>query len=115
MMAGGDCPSAVLAGALPPALFAQLDGQFRRVLESDYEPPYKEDSLTFGTFWVDLSRAPRNAIEAAAVVICRSAAFRELVDADRLAGAEWWWQEQVRPSLPPAEHPDCPWLTISVC
>jgi hypothetical protein len=58
------CPAAVLGGVLSPSLFAAVKGDFFRVVESDFEPPEKEDSFTFGTYW--FSRC----------------------------GNEWWFQEQ---------------------
>ena len=90
-------PSAILGSVLPPALFAAVRSDFFRVVESDFEPPEKEDSFTFGTYWFSLrgdSGPPRNAIEAAALAISRTDAFRSLVDVDSLAGVEWWFQEQ---------------------
>jgi hypothetical protein len=106
------CPTAVLADVLDAVLFERARRDFFRVVESEFEPPYKEDSFTSGTYWFSLpaageAAAPRNAIEAAAVSISRSAPFRELVDVGRVAGVEWWFQEQGAEDTAKDYHTDC--------
>lgn len=106
------CPAVVLGSVLSAELFEQVRRDFFRVVESEFEPPEKEDSFTSGTYWFSLPAAgqhvaPRNAIEAAAIAISRSRPFRELVDVDEIAGVEWWFQEQGAEDAAKDYHTDC--------
>ena len=106
------CPAVVLESVLDTRLFEQVRRDFFRVVESEFEPPEKEDSFTSGTYWFSLPVAgqhttPHNAIEAAAIAISRSQTFRELANVDEIAGVEWWFQEQGAEDAAKDYHTDC--------
>jgi hypothetical protein len=106
------CPAVVLRSVLGTELFDQVRRDFFRIVESEFEPPEKEDSFTSGTYWFSLPAAgqhatPHNAIEAAAITISRSPQFREFVDVEELAGVEWWFQEQGAEDAAKDYHTDC--------
>ena len=106
------CPAVVLGSVLDAELFERVRRDFFRVVESEFQPPEKDDSFTSGTYWFSLpaagqGAAPRNAIEAAAIAISCSEPFRELLNVGSLTGVEWWFQEQGPEDAAKDYHTDC--------
>merc|ERR1711939_536097 len=92
-----------------PDLFSELFVDYKRVVESDYDPPGNPDSLTFGTYWFQLkgrSRPPKNAIEQTILQLSSHPLMRSLLDIDSFEGAEWWFQEQDSDDAPKEFHTD---------
>ena len=80
---------------------------FTTIRSKDFEPEEKPNSLTSGTYWLDLNKevSPRNAIEAYILEVTKSSPVAGLEN--KACGAEWWWQQQEFDDGPKEYHTDC--------
>eukprot|EP01060_Flectonema_neradi_P030812 TRINITY_DN4548_c0_g1_i1.p1 TRINITY_DN4548_c0_g1~~TRINITY_DN4548_c0_g1_i1.p1 ORF type:complete len:258 (+),score=43.41 TRINITY_DN4548_c0_g1_i1:469-1242(+) len=84
-----------------------LREEFSSIRSFDYEPEEKANSLTSGTYWMDLKNGvkARNAIERYIQVVTESNPIPDL--SSKVCGAEWWWQQQDFDDEPKEYHTDC--------
>eukprot|EP00808_Paulinella_micropora_P026067 g39227.t1 len=114
-------PSALFQAVLPAPLLSAVQQEVARLVNyfaQQQDQPAGEEAFLNATFWCplrverDTSRlallAPRNAVEAAIEhLVCHSAALRQVLPIERVAGVEWWFHFESPADAPKEFHSDC--------